>query len=132
MDMRHYLRGRVNSLSPIAQGIESTQSAFYVGKRLMYLMLQHHETYVPEVLAVWEAQEARLASQLDGVLRAAEILADAGEVGLARASLDYFTRTELLAGLRMAEQLSEGLEARTRARFGFSTELRPKSAPQIW
>ncbi len=132
MDMRHYLRGRVNSLSPIAQGIESTQSAFYVGKRLMYLMLQHQETYVPEVLAVWEAQEARLASQLDGVLRAAEILADAGEVGLARASLDYFTRTELLAGLRMAEQLAEGLEARTRAQFGFSTDPTPKSAPQIW
>jgi dipeptidase len=132
MDMRHALRGRPDSLSPIPQGIESTKSAFYVFKRLMYLMLQHHETYLPEVLPVWEAEEARLAGDLAKVLASASALAGKGEMELARFVLDYFTRTELLNGLRMAEQLAGGIEARTRAQFGFSADPTPKSAPQIW
>ncbi|MDP4823194.1 MAG: C69 family dipeptidase [Aestuariivirgaceae bacterium] len=132
MDMRHALRGRPDALSSVPQGIESTRSAFYVFKRLMYLMLQHHEDYLPEVLPVWEAEEARLSGQLSCVLAAARLLADRGETELARFGLDYFTRTELLNGLRMAEQLADGLEARTRARFGFSADPVPQSAPQIW
>jgi hypothetical protein len=60
------------------------------------------------------------------------LLLDAGREDLATGMLSYFANTELRAGLRLVEQLADGLDARTRAFGGFDTSLEPNSSPQVW
>src|SRR5690349_17512644 len=56
-DSRFVDRRHEATVSCIPQGIESTRSAAYAGKRLLYLILQHVERFLPEVTALWEAME---------------------------------------------------------------------------
>ncbi len=132
IDMRHAAEGNTDALSQVPQGIESTRSATAVFKRLLCLVSQHHERYLPEVTEIWEATEQRLMTELDATLRTAAILLEAGEDDLAARYLTYFTGTELRAALTLAETLSTGLEARTRALHGISNAMEPHSPKQIW
>jgi dipeptidase len=121
-----------SSVSVVPQGIESTRSASAVFKRLLYLILQHHETYLPEVTAIWEAVERRLLDAYPGIAKTAETLLAAGEPDLAADYLTYVSRTELNAALDLAETLANGLEARTRALHGIDTGMLPRTLEQIW
>ena len=132
LDLRHSRNGNPDSLSQIPQGIESTRSAAQVFKRLLYLVLQHEAEFLPEVTAVWQGVERRLMAAQPDVLRAAEILLDAGESRLAESLLTYYGCAELMKALELSDTLAQGLEARTRALHGIRTDLEPRSSEQIW
>jgi hypothetical protein len=132
LDLRHARKGNPDSLSQIPQGVESTRSAGAVFKRLLNLVFQHEAEFLPEVTATFEAVERRLRQVQPNVLRIAEILLDAGETALAADHLTYYCRSELLKALDLGEALAAAIEARTRARFGFSTDPEPLSPNQIW
>jgi len=119
-------------VSRVPQGIESTRSAALVFKRLLYLMLQHGDLFIPEITALWEAVERRLLVAHPKVVAIAQTLLDAGKADLASAYLTYYCRTELLAALDLGETMARSLDARTRALFGFSSATEPRSAEQIW
>jgi hypothetical protein len=131
MDMRHVDIGD-GEASVVPQGIESTRSACQVFKRLMYLLLQHQDDFLEEVTSLWQAHERRLAEQCLQVAEAASILLDQQQPQLARRYLDYFTNTELMRALELAETLARGIEARTRLRYGISYEARHRSTDQLW
>ncbi|MCY7304624.1 MAG: hypothetical protein LH632_00440, partial [Rhodoferax sp.] len=131
-DMRHASNGRPDTVSHIAQGVESTRAATEVFKRLLNLVAQHGDVFLPEVTAVWEAIEQRLRADVLLVQEVARCLLDAGKTELAQDCLTYFCRTELLAALQLAEDLVRGLEARTRSLHGFRTQAQPLGAAQIW
>lgn len=118
--------------SIVPQGIESTRSATQVFKRLLYLLMQHSEPFLPETTAVWEAVEQRLLTAHAGVTRTAEILLSEGRKDLAADYLTYYSHTELLKALDLAETLAKSLEARTRALYGFRDDLEPMGLDQIW
>ncbi len=120
------------SISIVPQAIESTRSAAAIFKRLLYLVLQHHETYIPEVTAVWEGVERQLLAANLSVTTAAGVLISSGERDLAIDYLTYFSKTELLRALDLAETLAWAFEARTRALYGIKPEAMPEGPEQIW
>lgn len=132
VDLRYAREDDRDVVSQIPQGIESTHSATQVFKRLLYLILQHEAEFLPEVTRAWEATERRLAAMRAGITRAAELLLDANAPDLAHDYLTYFSQTELTKALNLGEALAAGLEARTRAIYGFSTNTTPLSSEQIW
>lgn len=121
-----------DSTSQVPQGIESTRSATASFKRLMYLVLQHHETYLPEVTQVWEATERRLIEVHDRAIRTAGVLLEAEEAELACSYLSDITGAELTRALDLADTMAAGLEARTRAVDGIGSHRTPRSVEQIW
>jgi dipeptidase len=131
-DTRHSSTNDTSSLSDVPQSIESTRSAVASCKRLLYLISQHHEAFLPEVTEIWEAVEQRLLSEHQGIRRSAEILLDQGESSLATDLLTYYSNNELLKGLDLVEALAASLEARTRALHGIRASGEPLSAEQIW
>jgi hypothetical protein len=129
MDLRH---GRSETLSTVAQGIESTRSAAQVFKRLLYLVFQHPTDFLTEVTATWIAVERRLADAQPAVIRTADTLIAAGEIELARDYLSYYSRAELLNALTLGESLAQSIELRTRALYGFRMDADPLAPDQIW
>lgn len=119
-------------VSLVPQQIEATRSAAQVFKRLLYVMLQQHEQYLPEVTAVWEGVERKLRGLHESVSQAAEALISAGQRELGTDYLTYFTQTELMNALDLAETLADALEARTRALHGFKPWPQPKAVEQTW
>src|SRR5262249_27541690 len=83
LDLRHASKEDRSTVSVVQQGIESTRSAAAIGKRLLYLILQHSELFLPEVTAVWEATEQRLLAAHPNVLATAEALLAGGKPDLA-------------------------------------------------
>lgn len=132
LDTRHAEKGRPETLSAVPQGIESTRSASLAGKRLLNLLFQHHEAFLPEALTLWQAIEAVLATEQTRIARSAAVLIEAGEPNLAAHLLTYFTNTELRRALDTMEQLAQALETRTRYLFGFRTEPVPHAPAQVW
>jgi hypothetical protein len=113
-------------MDPAWQGVESTRSAFRVYKRLYYLTREHPEPFQTEVTAALEAFEAGLIAARPTVERTAQKLFEGGEPELARTYLTYYNTTEAMNGLRLAEALAAGIEARTRVQFGIR---RPDTTP---
>lgn len=111
---------------PDHQGLESTRFAFRTYKRLFYLTREHEKKFLPEVTEALEAFEARLIAQQSTVERTAEKLHQAGEPELARHFLTYWSGTEALKGMRLADDLAAGIEARTRVIYG----IRPPKTTQ--
>ncbi|MCB8942284.1 MAG: C69 family dipeptidase [Ardenticatenaceae bacterium] len=116
--------------SRVPQAIESTRSAFASFKRLFYLTMQHHERFLPEVTEVWQAFEGRLMAQLPLVEETAVTLYAANQPELARHYLTYFSQTEAMAALRLAETLADSLEARTKLLFGIDA-AQPDGSPEV-
>ncbi len=131
-DTRHSSTNDTSALSDVPQSIESTRSAVGSCKRLLYLVSQHHEAFLPEVTEVWEAVEQRLINEHQGIVRSAEVLMEKGEEELTAQLLTYYSNTELLKGLDLVETLAASLEARTRALHGIRAIGEPLSAEQIW
>ena len=132
LDARHANEGEPDSLSLVPQGIESTRSATAVFKRLLYLVLQNPDRFLPEVTDVWEGLEQKLLDQHDTMTAIAGALLADGNETLAGKLLTYFSGTELRNALNLAETLAASLEARTRILHTISTGPRPKSEDQIW
>lgn len=127
--------GRMNSngaVSAVPQGIESTRSAAYVYKRLLNLVFQHIDSHLPPLRELLLATEARLVPAAADAARTAAILIAAGEDELAAKGLTYFSSTELLRTLAMAETLADGFELRTRLLHGFNDSPTPAAPPHIW
>ena len=131
MDMRHADLDE-GEASVVPQGIESTRSACQVFKRLMYLVLQNQDSFLEEVTGLWQALERRLIEQSRGVSESALILLQQRQPDLACRYLDYFTNTELMRALDLADNLARSIEARTRILHGISDAPRHKSADQLW
>jgi len=121
-----------DSVSPVSQGVESTRSACAVFKRLMYLLLQNQDLFLDQTVELWTQHEAALAQELESVTAAARILLQQGATELARFQLDYFSRTELLRALDLADRLGAAMEARTRILRGIRDPAEHRSCEQIW
>jgi hypothetical protein len=100
------------------QGIESTLYAFQSFKRLFYLASEHQDKFLPEITASLTSFEAGLIAAQAAVERTALKLYEAGEPDLAGAYLTYYSNTEAMNGLRLAEALSVSIDARTKVQFG--------------
>lgn len=121
-----------DQISAISQGVESTRSAFRVFKRLLYLVLAHHERFLPEVTEVWEAVEAKLLAAHSDVIKTAATLLDAGEEALAARYLTQCTSTELMNALELAETLAASIEARTKVLYGIDESVKHNGPEQLW
>lgn len=125
-------RRKPTQRSTISQGIESTRSAFRVFKRLFYLMMEHHETFLPEVTAVLNASDRKLISEHATIIKTAETLLQAGQTQLACHYLTYYSHTEAMKALELAESLASSLEARTKLRHGIRNSFEVNGPKQIW
>jgi dipeptidase len=122
--------GDPHSAAP--QAVEATRSAVAVFKRLLYLLAEHHETFLPEVTPVWEALEHELADSVPDVADSAALLLGAGRGDLARDLLTRYCTTESLRGLDLGEAMLESIEARSRVRFGVRDEGSWRGPEQLW
>lgn len=114
---------------PEQQGLESTRFAVRTFKRLFYLTKEHEKTFLPEVTEALEAFEGKLLAQQQTVERTAEKLFQTGEPELARTFLTYYSGVEALKGMRLADDLAVGIEARTRVLYGIRTPKSNSDAP---
>ncbi|HTN98753.1 MAG TPA: dipeptidase, partial [Nordella sp.] len=121
-----------DQVSLVPQQTEATRSAAQVFKRLLYVMLQQPETYLPEVTAVWEGVERKLQALHESVSQATDALIATGKTELGTDYLTYFTQTELLNALNLASTLADALEVRTRALNSFKSWPTPKQVEQVW
>ncbi len=122
----------VDGDSLVPQAVEATRSAVFTFKRLLYLLAEHHELFLPEVTPVWEAFEAGQAALLRSVVDAAGVLIAAGRADLARALITRHCATEALRSLDLGEAMVESMEARSRVLFGVREQGGWKGPEQIW
>lgn len=118
--------------SSVPQRIEATRSAVAIHKRLLYLLAEHHEVFLPEVTPVWEAFEREQAALLADTLEAAGALIDTGRLDLA---LDLVTRhcgTQAIRALDLAETMTASMDARSRLLFGIREDAGWRGPDQIW
>jgi hypothetical protein len=116
---RYLTEGQAASFQDLDQrGLESTRSAFQVYKRLLYLIQEHQDKFLPEVTEALEAFESRLIAGQKDLEETARVLFEAGKPELARKCLTYYSNTEAMNGLQLAESLAQSIEARTKAIFG--------------
>ncbi|MEZ4656982.1 MAG: hypothetical protein R2911_05370 [Caldilineaceae bacterium] len=94
--------------------------------------MQHHDQFLAEVTAALAAFEAQLIQQHEIVNKTAALLYAAGEPRLARHYLTYFSHTEAINALRLAQVLSDSLEARTKLLFGIDQSVRSGSPEVMW
>ncbi len=116
---RYLTEGEAAKFQDVDQrGLESTRCAFHIYKRLLYLVQEHQEKFLPEVTEAFEGFESRLIADQDTVEATARTLYDAGKPDLACKYLTYYSQTEAMNGLELAEALTRSLEARTKTIFG--------------
>ena len=100
------------------QGLESTRYVNRAVKRLLYLVDEHREVFLPEVKAALAAFESRQIAAQPGLERTARILLDAREPALARRYLTDQANTAAVDALHLIEALAESVEVRTRFLYG--------------
>lgn len=118
--------------SAVPQRIEATRSAVAIHKRLLYLLAEHHDVFLPEVTPVWEAFEREQVRLLADVMEMAEVLVDADRLDLA---LDLVTRhcgTQATRALDLAETMLDSMDARSRLLFGIREDGGWRGPEQIW
>ena len=118
--------------STVSQSIESTRSASATFKRLFYLTMQHPEKFLSEVTEAVEAFEEKLIAQIPVIEKTANALYRTGEVELARSYLTYFSNTEAMNAVSLADALSASIEARTKLFYGFDEHAKAGSPDVIW
>ena len=119
-------------LSTVPQRVEATRSAVHTFKRLLYLLAEHHELFLPEVTPVWEAFEAEQATLLLDAVQSADALLAAGKPELAERLLTQHSTTQALRSLDLGEAMVAGMEARSRVLFGIREELGWRGPEQLW
>ena len=107
-----------SSVQRTDQGVESTRYVNRAVKRLLYMVDEHRDSFLPEVSAALTAFESRQLTAQPAIERTAQILLKAHEEALARR---YLTEQAAMAagdGLRLIEALAESIEARTKVLHG--------------
>jgi hypothetical protein len=115
------------NIDPVQQGLESTRYADRAVKRLLYLMDEHRDVFLPEVSTALRAFDSRQIAAQSGVERTAKILLDAHEDALARRYLTEQSHTAAAEGLHLIEALADSIEARTKVLYGIRT---PEDSPR--
>ena len=118
--------------SVVPQRIEATRSAVVTFKRLLYLLAEHHEIFLPEVTPVWEALEKQLKAQLVDVVDSARVLSRADRRDLARQLLARFSLASSMKSLDLGEALVTSMEARSRLLYGVRTDRTWRGPEQLW
>lgn len=118
--------------SSVSQRVEATRSAVATFKRLLYLLAEHHDLFLPEVTPVWEAFERKVAHELAGITQAAHALIHSGHDEQARDLLTRFSSAQALDGLDLGEILVASMDARSRLLFGIRDEPGWCGPEQIW
>jgi len=108
----------LQNIDPIQQGLESTIFADRAVKRLLYLVNEHRDLFLPEVSAALDAFDARQLSAQVAIERTAQVLLVAHEDALAHRYLTEEANRSAAEGMRLMEALADGLEGRTKAMYG--------------
>ena len=119
-----------SSVQRADQGVESTRYVNRAVKRLLYLVDEHRDSFLPEVSAALTAFDTRQVAAQPDVERTAQILLKANENALARRYLTEQSNMAAGEGLRLIEALAEGIEARTKWLHGIrpaESETPPRS-----
>jgi dipeptidase len=106
------------NIDPAQQGLESTRYADRAVKRLLYLVDEHREVFLPEVSAALRAFDGHQLAVQPDIERTARILLDAHEDALAHRYLTEQAHASAAEGLRLIEDLAQGIEARTKVLYG--------------
>ncbi|HUG63106.1 MAG TPA: dipeptidase, partial [Methylomirabilota bacterium] len=125
-------RRRAETRSRVPQSVEATRSATVSFKRLQYLAMLRHETLLPEVQAIWRAEERRLQRDYAVAERLAALALEAGESEAACLHLTYVAQTELMRSLDTADALARALELKIRVEDGLRIGTGPAGPEQIW
>ncbi len=121
-----------DSPSPVPQRVEATPSAVAVYRRLLHLLAEHHEQFLPEVTPVWEALERDLAVGAAEARDAARILLDAGRGDLARGLLTRFASSSATDALGLAAAMADSMDLRSRVLYGIRDEPGWRGPERIW
>jgi secernin len=111
----------LSNIQRAQQGLESTRYVNRAVKRLLYLLDERREVFLPEVAAALTAFDSRQLAAQPGVERTAEILLKANEAALARRYLTEQANAAAEDGLHLIEALAESIEARTKVLYGIRT-----------
>jgi dipeptidase len=106
------------TVDPVERGLESTRYANRAVKRLLYLVDEHREEFLPEVVALLDAHDQRMLQAQPGVERTAKILMEAGESGHGRRYLTEQSHAAAAEALQLLEGLAAAFEMRTRLLHG--------------
>jgi dipeptidase len=106
------------SINAAERGVESTHFADRAVKRLLYLVSEHREAFLPEVTAALDGFESHELAREGDIERTAQVLLSAHEDTLARRYLTEQANWDAADGLRLMESLADGIEARTKAQYG--------------
>lgn len=121
-----------DSVSVVAQGVETAGSAVYEFKRLMHLAFQKPDPILDEVRAHWRQVERGAIAGLADATRIAGILIEAGEPDLAARSLTTFSHARLAESLADCRALADAAYARIRMSGDLNLTGAPRSPDQIW
>ena len=121
-----------DTISHISQGVESTVSAVYECKRLLYLILQNEKFFLSVANKLFENREKDLIEKTIHILNTAKILLMKNEKNLSEKILNKFSVNELRGGLKLVQVLSKNMETYIRQTKGFNKNIKPKSFEQIW
>jgi dipeptidase len=123
---------RGDTASTVPQRVEATRSAVVTFKRLLYLLAEHHELFLPEVTPVWEALEHAAATRLATVVEQAQLLIGAGRAELARDLLTGFGQVEAVRALELGEAMVDSMDQRSQVLFGIRDEPGWRGPEQLW
>mgnify|MGYP006271424931 CR=1 FL=1 len=113
------------TVDPAQRGVESTRYANRLVKRLLYLVEEHRDEFLPEVsAALGDFDDRQIAAQAR-IERIAEVLFDAGEDDLARQYLTERAHAAADDGMRLMQALAASIEMRTRLKHGIRTATDP-------
>lgn len=118
--------------SGVPQRVEATESAFQVFKRLLLLVCEHHQLFLPEVTPVWEALEREGTRRVRIAIEQARLLNGAGRPDLATAAMTDCCTELAERSLRLGRSMLDSMEARSRLLFGIRTEPGWTGPEQIW
>jgi hypothetical protein len=118
--------------SVVGQRTEASRSAVYVFKRLLYLLAEHHETFLPEVTPVWEALERELAAEIPDVVDTALLLIANHQHARAATYLTRYCAAQAVRGLDLGEAMVNSMEARSRILFGLRNDTSWRGPEQLW
>jgi dipeptidase len=106
------------SIQRADQGLESTRYVNRAVKRLLYLVDEHRDSFLPEVRAALAAFDSRQLAAQQAIERTAQILLGAREDKLARRYLTDQANMAAGDAFRLIEALAESIEARTKVLHG--------------
>ena len=121
-----------DTLSIVSQSVESTVSAVYECKRLLYLILQNEKYFFSATTEIFKDREKKLIDKTIQILKTAKILLKKKEKDLCEKILNNFSITELQNGLKLVQTLSKNIDLQVKKSKAVTKNIKPKSFDQIW